>query len=86
MSPSEINFNIINVKTSPHERMRPHDKSHAEILLRVKHYFEGEQAKKKGMNLYQIAERTAAATGVSRKIVSLIKTEEYFRKSGIYAE
>ena len=65
-----------NIKKGPHKRLRVYDKSHAEIILRVRQYFEYERNQKKSQNLMKVVERTAAATGASRKIVSLIKTEE----------
>ena len=64
------------IKKSPHKRLGMNDKSHEEIILRVSQYFELEKAIKQRQNLQKVVERTAAATGASRKIVSLIKAEE----------
>ena len=65
-----------NIKKLPHKRLRVYDKSHAEIILRVRQYSELERDQKKRKNLHRVVERTAEATGASRKVVSLIRTED----------
>ena len=57
-----------NINIGPHKRLRVYDNSHAEIILRVRQYFEFERNQEKSQNLNRVVERTAAATGTSRKI------------------
>ena len=49
-----------NIKEGPHKRLRVYDESHAEIILRVRQYFEYERNQKKSQNLMKVVERTAA--------------------------
>lgn len=56
-----------NINKSPQKRLRKYDKSHAEFILCVCHYFEQERVQKKRIKLHQVVERTALATGASRK-------------------
>ena len=58
------------------KRLRKYDKSHVEIILRVRQYFEHEKTSNKHHKVSQVLERTAAATGASVSTVSLIRTEE----------
>ena len=67
------------VRGSAQKRLRKYDKSHAEIILKVRQYFELERRQKKIMNVQQVVQRTAAATGAGKNIVSLIRTEEDVR-------
>ncbi len=58
------------------QQIRKYDKSHAQVILRVRQYFEHERFKGYRINLQKVLERTAAATGASHNIVARIKTEE----------
>ncbi len=58
------------------QRIRKYEKSHAQIILRVRQYFEHERLEGHRINLQKVVERTAAATGASHNIVARIKTEE----------
>ena len=54
-----------NIKKSPNKRPRMYDKSHAEIVLRVRQYFEQGKAMKQRQNLQKVGDRTAADTETS---------------------
>ncbi len=58
------------------QRIRKYDKSYAQIILRVRQYFEHERLKGHRINLRKVVERTAAAAGASHNIVARIKTED----------
>lgn len=64
------------VKKGVHCRSRRVSKTHAEMILRVKLYFEEEKWKGKAINLNKLLERTSEATGFSRAIVNRIKTQD----------
>ncbi len=57
------------------KRVQKYDRSHAEIIYRVRQYFEREKAAGKSFNLNQVQTRTAEATGGRRNVISRIKTE-----------
>jgi len=57
------------------QNKRVYDKSHAEIILRVRQYFENEKKHPENINVDQVVARTAAATGVHRSFISKIKTQ-----------
>ena len=57
-------------------RPRKYDKSHVEIILLIRQFFEKERDTQKRIALNKVVERTAEATGASRNIISRIKTEE----------
>ena len=63
-------------KNSPHKKLRKVDRSHAEIILRVRQYFENERSNGVCSNLQRVVDRTAKATGVSTKIVNKIRKAE----------
>lgn len=48
---------------------------HAEIILRVRNFFENEKRNPEQIDINKVVERTAAATGVHRSLVSKIKIE-----------
>ena len=54
---------------------RKYDQSYAAIILRIRQYFEQELRVRKRHMLTHIRDRTAAATRVSRAMISRIKTE-----------
>ena len=56
--------------------MRAYDQSHMEIVLTVRQFFEQEKIQHYRINLINVLERTAAATGVNRNIISKIHTIE----------
>ena len=56
--------------------MRAYDQSHMEIVLRVRQFFEQEKIQLRRINLNNVLERIAAATGVNRNIISKIHTIE----------
>ena len=55
---------------------RKYDQSHAAIILRVRQHFEQELGGGKRHKLTHVLDRTAAATGVSRAMISRMRTEE----------
>ena len=57
-------------------KKRKYDKSHAEIIWRMRQYFENELRKAKRIKLSHVLERTAAATEVSKNIIYKIKSTE----------
>ena len=57
-------------------RRRVATKSHVELILRVKQYFEMERSKARRINLNHVLQRTMEATGFGRTICSKIKTEQ----------
>ena len=63
-------------KAGPHKRIRKFDRSHAEIILRVRQFFEMEKSQKKRICVNRVVERTVAATGANHNIVSRIRSQE----------
>lgn len=59
-----------------HTKHRVTNKSHVEILFRVKQFFKKERDEGKRINLNKVLERTVAATGIGRTICSRIQTED----------
>lgn len=57
-------------------KKRVYNKSHAEIILRVRTYFEEEKKNPEKINVDQVVQRTADATGVHRDTVSKVKNKE----------
>ena len=57
-------------------RIRKYDKSHAEIILRVRQFFEREKESGKRMHVQKVVERTCAATGVCHNLVTKIRSQE----------
>ena len=57
-------------------RIRKYDKSHAEIILRVRQFFEREREGGKRIHVQKVVERTCAATGVSHNLVTRIRSQE----------
>lgn len=64
------------VKKGPYRRVRKVERSQAEVILRVRRFFEEEKSRGKSINLNSLLDRTAEATGFSRAIIAKIKTEE----------
>lgn len=60
-------------KQSPVKRIRKLDKSHVEIILRVRQFFEHEKEKEEVPNINQVIERTSKATGINRNTLRKIK-------------
>lgn len=59
-----------------HKKHRAYSRSHVEILLRVRQFFEKEKAEGKPINVNQVLQRTSAATGIGRSLCSSIKTDK----------
>ena len=59
-----------------HRRIRKYDKSHAQIILRVREYFEKEKTAGKRIDVQHVVARTAAATGANQNIIVKIRTQE----------
>ena len=57
-------------------RVQKYDKSHVEIILDVRQYFEEECFQRQSFNLNRVVDRTAAATGLPERIMNEIRTEE----------
>ena len=65
--------------TEKSERPRKYDRSHAEIILKVRQFFEKERQEQQRINVNKVVERTAAATGASRNIIAYIRNEDDLR-------
>ena len=63
-------------KTVARTRNRKYDQSYAEIILRVRQYFDQELLAGKRQKLSNILDRTAAATGVSKATTRRIETKK----------
>ena len=63
------------MKQGPGKRIRKLDKSHAEIILRVRQYFEKERDKKLCPEVAQVLNRTSNATGVNEVTLRKRRTE-----------
>ena len=61
-------------------------KSHAEIICRVRDYFENELRQGKRMKLSHVVERTAAATGVSKNIICRLKSTKDLENRSVQSE
>ena len=59
---------------SDYSRPRKYDRLHAEILHRVRQYFQQERDKGKAVDLWKAAERTTPETGASIRTVRRLKT------------
>ena len=55
--------------------IRKYDKSHAEIILLVRQYFEEERKQGKRVNVEKVVEQSAAATEANINVVVKIKTQ-----------
>lgn len=64
------------VRSDVHSKFRATTRNQAEIIFRVRRYFEKERQEGKRSNLNQVVVRTCEATGFSKKVVSKIKTED----------
>ena len=62
-------------------KKRKYDRSHVLMIWRVRQFFEQELRSKKYHKLNQVVDRTAAATGVSRTIVSKLKRKDDLEKA-----
>ena len=67
-------------------KKRKYDKSHAEIMWRVRQYSENELRQGKRVKLSHVVERTAAATGLSKNIICRIKSTEDLENRPIQPE
>ena len=56
--------------------IRKYDKSHAEIIWRVREFFEEEKRLRKRIDVDKVIERTIAATGASKWTVIKLKSPE----------
>lgn len=63
-------------KLGTYRRARTVTRSIAEVIFRVRKYFEREKRLKHALNLNQILERTVEATGFSRGVVKKIKSQD----------
>ena len=61
-------------------RPRKYDRFHAEIILKVRQSFEKERQEQQRIHVKKVVERTAAATGASRNIITRMRYEEDVRK------
>ena len=59
------------------KKMRAYDQSHLKIVLNVRQFFEQEKIEHRRINLNNVLEVTAAATGVNKNIVSKIHTIDH---------
>ena len=57
------------------KRNRVYTRAHAEIVLRVRQFFEKEKSKKQRININKVVERLSEATGVGRTLLAKIRTE-----------
>lgn len=57
-------------------RKRAYNKSHVEIALNVRQYFEMERNNPDSIDVSKVVERTAAATGISARTINKIRNEE----------
>ena len=60
-------------------RPRKYDRSHAEIILKIRQFFEKERQEQQRIHVNKVVERTAAATGASRNIIARIRNDEDVR-------
>ena len=63
------------VKQGPGKRKKKLDKSHAEIILRVRHYFEKERDQKLCPEVAQVHKRASNETGVNEVTLRKIRIE-----------
>ena len=67
---------IINGREMPVKlKVQEHDRSHADIVLRVRQFFELERQRGKSLRLNRVIERIAAATEVSARTLNKLKSE-----------
>ena len=62
-------------------KKRKYDRSHALMIWRVRQFFEHELKSRKRYKLKQVVDHAAAATGVSRTIVSKLKSADDVEKA-----
>lgn len=67
---------MTNVRHARYRKPRKLIRSQAELVLRIRNYFEKEKLEQRGLDVNRVLNRTAAATGLSRALVAQIKTEE----------
>ena len=63
-------------KLGPYRRVRKVTKPIAEVILRVRKYFEQEKKLQRSLNLTKVLEGTSEATGFSRGVVGKVKSQE----------
>ena len=63
-------------KQGPYQPIRKWDRSRAEIILRVKQFFEREREQNQRMIVNRVIERIMAATGAGRKIILQVKDKK----------
>ena len=63
-------------KLGPYCRVRKATKPIAEIILRVRKYFEQEKELQRSLNLTKVFERTSEAPGFSREVLCKVKSKE----------